>query len=242
MAVTLYSYNKLCDPGRLSKEIKESPSILIGEDHIETISSPATTKVYMKDALPGEQETALDALVDAHVNTPLPEERTVNVIVKRLKPVYVFKNLVNGSNSPRMNVRGTLVSPVHFNFTPAENEVWEVERLLFGIDDTGLMDFGLFGGLASLTNGIEISVKTDGATSVIGTIKDNVDIAMLFPGTLAYASGVLDAADGMYGTMEFRDHIYLSGASGDYIRMTIKDDLLGINILRAIVVARKLLT
>ncbi len=74
MAVTLYTYSKLCDSGRLSKEIKESSDIIVGEDHIETIASPATTKVYMKDALSTEEEDALDALVTAHVNTPLPDD------------------------------------------------------------------------------------------------------------------------------------------------------------------------
>lgn len=73
MAVVLYSYSKLCDSGRLSAEIKAAAAITIGEDHIETISSPATTKVFMKAELSGAEEDALDALVDAHVNTPLPD-------------------------------------------------------------------------------------------------------------------------------------------------------------------------
>lgn len=73
MAVTLYTFEKLCNSGRLSQEIQAS-SITIAEDHIETVASPATTKVYMKAALSEGEETTLNTLVDEHENTPLPDQ------------------------------------------------------------------------------------------------------------------------------------------------------------------------
>lgn len=76
MTVTSYSYDKLCDPGRLSYEIAQS-AIVTALDHIETTSSPANTTVYMKAALSGGDETILDGLVTAHVNEPLPEDAPV---------------------------------------------------------------------------------------------------------------------------------------------------------------------
>lgn len=79
MAVTKYTYNKLCDSSRLSSEIQAS-AIVIAEDHIET-SSAGITDVYMKDVLSQGDEGILDALITAHVNTPLEENEA--------KPVYL---------------------------------------------------------------------------------------------------------------------------------------------------------
>lgn len=77
MAVTKYSYNKLCDSARLSQEIASS-AIVTAEDHIETSSAPAT-HVFMKDALSSGDEATLDQLVADHVNTPLPENEVLIV-------------------------------------------------------------------------------------------------------------------------------------------------------------------
>jgi hypothetical protein len=67
----LYTFSKLCAPDRLTLEIQTS-AIVTALDHIETASSPATTRVYFKDTLSTSDEAALGTLVDAHVNTPLP--------------------------------------------------------------------------------------------------------------------------------------------------------------------------
>jgi len=240
MAVTLYTYNKLCDPSRLSSEIAAS-AITIAEDHIETISSPETTNVYMKAALSTEEEAILDRLVEDHVNEPLPENVVTSVEVKRISPAYSFHSLVRDNGSRNMNADGSLLSPVHFYFQPGSGESWEVERLLFGMDDIGLTDFGLFGGISALTNGLLISIRTGGVEHDLGVIKDNVDIAMMFPGMVVGASGVLDAADGIYGSFAFHDHIRLSNSTSDYIRISVRDSLRAVNILRAMVLARKVL-
>ena len=71
MAVTKYTYAKIVDPARLELELKASPDILVGLSYIHVIGS--SSDVYMKAALPGPEETALDALVAAHVPTPLPD-------------------------------------------------------------------------------------------------------------------------------------------------------------------------
>lgn len=79
MAVTKYEFSKLCDSGRLEQEILDS-SIVIAIDHIVTVSSPAKTDVYFKAELSTEEEDALDAIVDGHTNTPLPDSpRSVSI-------------------------------------------------------------------------------------------------------------------------------------------------------------------
>lgn len=162
--------------------------------------------------------------------------------VKRIKPLYTFQDLKRTTvpiGSRAMNVSGTLGSPIHFEFKPTGSEVWEVESLRFALDDVGLTDMGLFGGLTVLTNGIQVSVSLGGVVTTIGTIKDNVDVVMMFPGQSMGQSGVLDTSDGLAGTWAMQDPIELKAANGDYIRMTVLDDLTLINILRATAVARK---
>jgi hypothetical protein len=89
MTITLYSYNKLCNSNRLSQEIKASAEIITSESHIETTSAPAATKIYMKAALSLAEQTALDALVNSHVNQPLPDDAIINVDIQGQPPVTV---------------------------------------------------------------------------------------------------------------------------------------------------------
>ena len=74
MAVTLYTYAKLCDASRLTQEIGDS-AIVTAIDHIQT--APNLTNVYMKAALSGGDETILNGLVTAHTNTPLEENKSI---------------------------------------------------------------------------------------------------------------------------------------------------------------------
>ena len=160
--------------------------------------------------------------------------------VKRIKPLYSFHDLKRPVNGTRaMNVNGTLGAPIFFEFKPTGTDIWEVENLRFGMDDVGLTDMGLFGGITALTNGIEMSVKTGPNTLVIGTIKDNIDFVLMFPGQAVGQSGVLDTSDGLVGIWSLKDPIELNAANGDYIRMAVRDNLTGINMLRAMVSARK---
>jgi len=94
MAVTLYTYAKLCNSGRLSEEIKAESGITIGEERIETTSSPEETRVYMKAQLSSGEEELLDGLVDAHVNTPLPDDEIKAVSVYE-QPTFASKNVGN---------------------------------------------------------------------------------------------------------------------------------------------------
>jgi hypothetical protein len=71
--MTKYSYEKLCDPGRITQEILAS-AIVTALDHIETVSSPEGTDIWFKAELSSGDEDILDALVAAHVNEPLPDD------------------------------------------------------------------------------------------------------------------------------------------------------------------------
>lgn len=173
---------------------------------------------------------------------PLDSDGQPILSVKRIRPLYSFHDLKRPSNGTRaMNVNGTVGAPIHFEFKPQGTDIWEVENLRVGMDDVGLTDMGLFAGIAALTNGIEISVKAGPNTMIIGVVKDNIDFVLMFPGQAVGQSGVLDTSDGLVGIWSLKDPIELRAANNDYIRMSVRDDLRGINILRAMVSARKVL-
>jgi hypothetical protein len=73
----MYSFEKLCDSGRLTQEIEDS-AIITALDYIVTATG---TDVYFKATLSGGDETILNALVAAHVNTPLPDSEVKSVSV-----------------------------------------------------------------------------------------------------------------------------------------------------------------
>jgi len=80
MASTAYPYVKAVDGFRLEKEIRDSVDITVA---LESIGGNATNvTVWMKAALSGAEETALDAIVAAHVNTPLEENQEQVVVIE----------------------------------------------------------------------------------------------------------------------------------------------------------------
>lgn len=64
-----YTYNKAVNAVKLEQEVKAS-SIVTALDYITSTST--AVDVWFKAALSGPDETALIAIVNAHVNTPLP--------------------------------------------------------------------------------------------------------------------------------------------------------------------------
>lgn len=71
----LYYFEKLCNTDRLTQEIEDS-AITVAIDYIYTVSSPATTNVYMKAPLSESESSTLSSLVTAHINTP-PDDAPV---------------------------------------------------------------------------------------------------------------------------------------------------------------------
>lgn len=86
MAETKYSYAKECDSNRLAQEIGES-AIITALDRIERVTD---TDIWFKDALSGGDETILDGLVTAHVNTPLPDNQVKPVSIESLPEPQPF--------------------------------------------------------------------------------------------------------------------------------------------------------
>ena len=72
MASYKYTYEKEAVLGRLELEIRASSAIVTALDYMTSLGT--TVDIYFKAELSSGEEDALDAIVAAHVPTPLPEE------------------------------------------------------------------------------------------------------------------------------------------------------------------------
>lgn len=81
--MTTYNFEKACDLGRLQKEIAES-AIITAIDHIT--GTQLSTTVHFKAELSTGDEAILNAIVTAHVNTPLPDNEIKTVELAHADP------------------------------------------------------------------------------------------------------------------------------------------------------------
>lgn len=140
------------------------------------------------------------------------------------------------SSSKEMNVDGS-GTPVIFSHDIPEGEKWFLECVTFFIIDPGTMAYNVFGGLgAALTNGIDIRITKCGTNYDIRSIKDNSDILMTFNhniNTGSTATAFLNEEDYFCGSLDFREPMKLCGDESDGVKIRIRDDLTGIQRIRA---------
>lgn len=146
--------------------------------------------------------------------------------------IYLDNRLLNGG-SKDMDVNGSSTA-VNFDTAPGSGVEWEVESLTLLLVDPGTMDPGDFGSISNgLSNGLVIKVRSKGTEYTITTLTDNVDIGLTFthggPETGSSTSGFLNEADIFIGLMKFDKRIILRGDDSDYIRVTVQDNLSGID-------------
>lgn len=136
-----------------------------------------------------------------------------------------------------MNAVGSLASPVSFKVFPEVGKVWHLLRITMSLAHGTAGDFGLFGGITALTNGV-VFRKYDGATGQFVTFtvwRDNDDINADM-GDLHFVTR--SGGGGTYGTAatgNFKDLgaiAYLNGTAGDYLELLIQDDLSTLNSFR----------
>lgn len=99
MSETRFEYAKYCNSGRLTKEIQlsEIPKML---DYITTVAAPAKTTIVFKEALGQVYIDVLNAIVTAHVATPLAEV-TAQAVTVQSSPSYGAKTVVLADGSTR---------------------------------------------------------------------------------------------------------------------------------------------
>lgn len=132
-----------------------------------------------------------------------------------------------------MNVNASLASPQSFKVFPDAGKIWHIKQLTLSMSHNVAGDFGLFGGIAALTNGVVLR-RYDGATGTFGTYsfwRDNAELDSDF-GTVKFVTR--SGGGGTYGTSAqgsfntIETIVYLDGTAGDYLEVLIQDNLTGL--------------
>lgn len=141
-----------------------------------------------------------------------------------------FKNGTNVS----MVVNGS-VTPVNFDVAPASGTTWYAYEITFAINDGGNAPPEQYGSLGlALANGVRFSANVEGADHEMLVLYNNADICLAFNEAVGKidAGGFLNFGKGFVAKMRFPTPIALHGDHGDYLRVTVRDNLTGLNFQR----------
>lgn len=150
-------------------------------------------------------------------------------VVPAEKLVHIPEYLEN-AGSREMDVDGD-PTPVVFDFTPGAGEIWLLNKLAIVILDPGSMDKNDFGAIPGpLTNGVLLEIKANGITHTVFNFTDNLDVSHYFIGAGGGGgddsdTGWLDTLDQFRGCKTYGPPITLDGDQGDFIRVTVRDDI-----------------
>ena len=161
-----------------------------------------------------------------------------DVTIKNRDILRKIEYLVNGSSNA-MNVNGSS-SLVNFSYSPASDESFYLEKLIFFLSDGGGNNLDRFGDLnAIVKNGVLITCKSKNIVQNIFNMKDNIDIMLVFPEHKG-ATPLMSAKEVNCGTMSFNPPLILNGATTDYIRIVVRDNLTALTYMRAVAVLFKI--
>jgi hypothetical protein len=146
--------------------------------------------------------------------------------------IYQANALLNGS-SAEMNINGSS-TPVNFDWNPGSGETWYLESISLFIADVGLSSSTNFGGLATLTNGLELRVRSGGTEYLVLSSKSNMDLICQYSADsmIPPAAGYIENSDAYLGTFRFSIPIRVANSTSDYVRGRVRDNLSGLNNLR----------
>jgi hypothetical protein len=147
--------------------------------------------------------------------------------------VPYIKHLLNGSSWDQ-TVDGSS-TPVNFDYAPSAGEVFYIEHIIFGLDDTGGADSEKYGARTALTNGTQLIFKLDGTEYIASTMKNNGDILLTFNFSIGFfENGSFGAfTNGFAAKFQMATNITLNGDDGDLVRIKVRDDLTGLTFQRA---------
>lgn len=138
-------------------------------------------------------------------------------------PEGLVLQFVEDTGSEDMLVDGS-GTPVVFERGPTDtDEIWSLRELMFVFTaDDFEFDGESFGSLSALTNGIKIEVVKDSVATEIFRIHQNEDFLRV-PGRLPLVNNT--GPKDVLGSVLSFDGLVLSEPTGDFVRITIQDDL-----------------
>jgi len=159
---------------------------------------------------------------DVSLTNPLPVEQ-VQVGTLGI-PVQEF--LKNGGN---VEANGDYSGgAVDFTYAPGAGEQVRIHSGVITIYDSAVGDPTKYGFLAALTNGIQIYVKNGGG--VVQQLMGGEDIKTLYHWErLGCGVNIGSSGKVWVGVFEFHEKIRLDGDDGEYLAVTVNDDLTGLD-------------
>lgn len=154
--------------------------------------------------------------------------------------IHVPSYLTNGSSSS-MTVDGSS-TPVEFTWSPPSSQTWYLQTIEMLLIDPGTMDAGDFGSISgSLSNGVLVTIRSQGTLYTIVNLQTNADLSLLFggggtgsnSGSIFDSAGFLDSSDIFRGSKAFSSPIILQNSTSDFVKITIRDNLTSLSHFRA---------
>ncbi len=165
-------------------------------------------------------------------------DSTGRIVVSTIQTPTPFKdtlplslNFLDGGSSPDMNIDGS-VTPVVFTAGPGVGEVIYLSGISIWLEDKGSWLKDSFGAIAGgLTNGVLIEIGRNAVFQDIGALTNNFDIASIFNGGQAISLKDISGEIALIGTQQTTPlrNLRLDGDNSDLIRITVRDDLTGLD-------------
>lgn len=151
------------------------------------------------------------------------------------RTIHKFGILFDSGDSDDMTVDGSS-TPVVFTMGPPAGETWYLTGALFGIEDSGTLDIEDFGSLPGLTNGWLLEQVINSIAHEFVNLKTNFGMATIGTtrgGLIGASAGFLNTSNAFAGSIEINPPVTLVGDNSDIFRATVRDNLGGLNFLKA---------
>ena len=148
--------------------------------------------------------------------------------------LYICKHLQNGGSND-LAVNGS-VTPVVFSRGPATGKRWYISRLILTIQDNG-MNYQKFGGLAKLTNGVDVDYDSGGVNLDLldGTTWKANNELIHFCYDADILTGTIDVLRMRWTFSKGGTFLDLNNTDGDTFNLTVNDNLTNLSDMFAIV-------
>ena len=143
--------------------------------------------------------------------------------------------LINvSSSSADMDVNGSGTNVVFEGGPSVTDEIWYLTRISVALDDTGNSardDFGAITG--GLTNGLLLQMDLDSTTYNINNITNNSELIQSFENSFrGQSTAFINDANYLSAIAIFSIPIILKQSTSDKVKVTVRDNLTGLDLLR----------
>jgi hypothetical protein len=168
--------------------------------------------------------TVTDGSIERLAVTAAGEIDTIDVP----RPGTSFVKFLENAGSRDLNINGS-GTPVTFTVSPPSGKIWYIYTVSLLIEDSSI-NFSKFGGLAALTNGLDLKVKEGGEVErLLENFKRNGDF-YLFANRIELQSASTDMLQMSFTVRESTGTVYqLTNSLSESLKAIVNDNLTGLD-------------